>query len=551
MELFKLLRRQSANIYAFILLLGVVNSIWTSSLLLLINNKINGVKLPFFDNYDWVIYLTLIVTSFIVTKYFQSYLIKLSHDFGTRLSIEIFDKLRSTNYQDYLKLGENKIRTAMEDVTRTQRFPLVFIEAFNSSIIMLISVAYLFWINYAIAFIVISLLVTLALFYYKQNRQIIGDLNIARDLENVFHANVNDFLAGFKEIRMSSVRSNNIFKKHIVKNRQKARELTVNSLIRYLTNELFGTYAFYFLIGTVVFLIPSVMHVNFKVISSFVITILYLIGPIGVVISKLREFTLLNISAERLKDFSESLLLKSEPQYAIDNGFRNSSEFRKLIFKDVAFEYNQAGSNRNFKLQPVNLEIEKGECIFITGGNGSGKSTFINILTGLYVPTSGYISYNHNLINHANAIAYRDCITAIFTDCHLFEENYNEFDLTGSNDMLTALLSFMNLDKVIGRDHIVNKINVSLSKGQQKRLALIYAILEGKDIIVLDEWAAEQDPEFRRFFYLEILPHLIQMGKTVIAVTHDDQYFEYANRVIEFNNGEILRDEKLICKTEK
>src|SRR5215216_3279174 len=108
MELFKLLRRQSANIYALILLLGVVNSIWTSSLLLLINNKINGVKLPLFNNYDWVIYLTLIVASFIVTKYFQSYLIRLSHDFGTGLSIEIFDKLRSTNYQDYLKLGESK-----------------------------------------------------------------------------------------------------------------------------------------------------------------------------------------------------------------------------------------------------------------------------------------------------------------------------------------------------------------------------------------------------------------------------------------------------------
>jgi cyclic peptide transporter len=545
MELFKLLRHQSVKIYALILLLGLVNSIWTSSLLLLINNKINGIKLPFFAQYDWVIYLGLILASYAVTKYFQSYLIRLSHDFGTTLSIEIFNKLRLTNYQDYLKLGENKIRTAMEDVNRIQRFPLIFIDAFNSLIIIIISMAYLFWINYIIAFIIITLLISLAVYYYYQNIQIIGNLNIARDLENVFHKNVNDFLAGFKEIKMSSVRSNNIFEKHIVQNRQKSRILTVNSLIRYLNNELFGTYSFYFLIGIVVFLIPSLLKVDFRMMSSFVITILYLIGPIGVVIGKLREFAFLNISAERLRDFNETLFLQNAIQGSVKDEF-DRNVFRKITFENVSFEYSSSGQ-RNFKLQPISLEIKRGECIFITGGNGSGKSTFINILSGLYVPTSGEITYNDDMVNMKNSAFYRDRITAIFTDCHLFEENYNEFDLSGTNKVLNNLLNFMSLDQVIQRDSS-NNIKVSLSKGQQKRLALIYAILENKDVIILDEWAAEQDPGFRKFFYLEILPYLIKLGKTVIAVTHDDQYFEYANRVIEFSNGEIMRDEKLICQ---
>ncbi|SDH68266.1 putative ATP-binding cassette transporter/putative ATP-binding cassette transporter [Pedobacter terrae] len=544
MELFKLLRRQSANIYLLIVLLGLVNSIWTTSLLLLINNKINGVALPFLNNFDWLIYSGMIITSFLVTRYFQGYLINISHEFGTKLSVEIFDRLRSTDYQEYLGIGENKIRTAMDDVNRIQRFPIMFIEAFNSVIIIFISVLYLFWINYVIAMIVIILLATLATYYYHQNKKIIGDLNKARDLENVFHGNVNDFLNGFKEIKMSSLRSDTIFNQHIVSNRYNAKELIVNSLNRYLNNELFGTYAFYFLIGTVVFLIPAISQVNLKTISSFVITILYLIGPIGMVIGKLREFTLLNISAERLDSFSQKLKTEISKTGLMDIPMIKAKPFQKIRFENVTFDYKH-DSKSTFELLPISLEVSKGECIFITGGNGSGKSTFINLFTGLYKPASGTISYNDCEIQDSGYSTYMDSISAVFTDCYLFEENYNEFDLSKANKTLIKLLEFMKLDHVIkpelNQDGFISK---SLSKGQQKRLALVYAIMEEKEIIVLDEWAAEQDPGFRRFFYTEIIPYLLELGKTVIAVTHDDHYFDCASRVIEFRGGAILQDKK-------
>jgi len=94
---------------------------------------------------------------------------------------------------------------------------------------------------------------------------------------------------------------------------------------------------------------------------------------------------------------------------------------------------------------------------------------------------------------------------------------------------------------------IAHKVNVEagvfsttdLSAGQRKRLALIGTYLEQRPVIVFDEWAAEQDPTFRRIFYTEILQELKRQGKTLIVVSHDDRYFGAADRVIHIHEGRI------------
>jgi putative ATP-binding cassette transporter len=79
-----------------------------------------------------------------------------------------------------------------------------------------------------------------------------------------------------------------------------------------------------------------------------------------------------------------------------------------------------------------------------------------------------------------------------------------------------------------------------LSSGQRKRLALIQVWLEDRPVIILDEWAAEQDPTFRRLFYTDILPDLKRQGKTLIVISHDDRYFDAADRIISLENGRIV-----------
>ena len=64
--------------------------------------------------------------------------------------------------------------------------------------------------------------------------------------------------------------------------------------------------------------------------------------------------------------------------------------------------------------------------------------------------------------------------------------------------------------------------------------------LDDKPFVLLDEWAAEQDPEFRRYFYDELLPRLKKQGKGVIVITHDDRYFEQADKMIKLERGILV-----------
>ncbi|SET96754.1 cyclic peptide export ABC transporter [Hymenobacter actinosclerus] len=547
MELFQILQKKSKYFYALLLLLGLINSVWASSLLILINHKINGEPLPFFNDYDWVAYVVLIVAAFSMARFFQGYMITLTYDLGNELNLSIFNRLRFTNFEDYQELGEERVRTAMSDVTTLQRFPQAFIESFNAAVMVLIGISYLLYINSAGALAIMAVLAVLIVFYNLRSKAIQRDLNAARDLATVYQRNVNDFLRGFKEVKMSTDRSDVLYHDYLTHNRNKVKTLTVRTLVRHMMNELLGAYSWYLGIGLVLFLLPVLLHTDARVSSSFVITLLYLMGPTNVVISEMHEFFQMRIALERLQEFNEVI----DGYAAVRTGHGTlpapgqAQEFESLRFENVTFEYYDDKRDQTFRLLPLNLEIKRGESIFVTGGNGSGKSTFINLLTGLYLPLSGNIYLNGHRIDANQYPHYRNQICAIFTDCHLFGENYNRLDLTTGNHRLVALLKKMQLTEVVPLSATETKLKVNLSKGQQKRLALINALLEDRDILVLDEWAAEQDPMFRAFFYTKIIPELRLAGKTVIAVTHDDAYFDCARRVLKFDYGRIAADTRM------
>jgi putative ATP-binding cassette transporter len=83
-----------------------------------------------------------------------------------------------------------------------------------------------------------------------------------------------------------------------------------------------------------------------------------------------------------------------------------------------------------------------------------------------------------------------------------------------------------------------------LSQGQRKRLALLTAYLEDRSIYVFDEWAADQDPYFKEIFYLQFLPELKARGKTAFVISHDDRYYHVADRIIKFDEGQIVSDQR-------
>jgi putative ATP-binding cassette transporter len=127
--------------------------------------------------------------------------------------------------------------------------------------------------------------------------------------------------------------------------------------------------------------------------------------------------------------------------------------------------------------------------------------------------------------------------SAIFSDFHLFEKLHGLSAV--DPERVNALLRLMEIsDKTaFSEGHFTN---THLSTGQRKRLALVVSYLEDKPIYVFDEVAADQDPQFRRYFYETLLPELKSAGKTVVVVSHDDRYFQAGDRVLQMDYGKLV-----------
>jgi len=141
------------------------------------------------------------------------------------------------------------------------------------------------------------------------------------------------------------------------------------------------------------------------------------------------------------------------------------------------------------------------------------------------------------VVGRDNRQSYRNLFSTVFSEFHLFDRVYGIKDV--DHRRVRDLLELADLShKTSIVDHQITTL--SLSTGQRKRLALVLSLLEDKPILLLDEWAAEQDPPFRRKFYREILPWLKQQEKTVVAVTHDDDHYDVADRVLKMQFGNFV-----------
>ena len=211
----------------------------------------------------------------------------------------------------------------------------------------------------------------------------------------------------------------------------------------------------------------------------------------------------------------------------------------------IQFRYVDKFSEATFKIGPIDFSLHPGELVFITGGNGSGKSTFLRVLAGLYPPDSGQIRLNGQQINDETRDKYRSLMSAIFFDYHLFRKLYGIPDPEPAE--VDRLLRQFRLDTKTGLTNGEFR-TLDLSGGQRRRLALIVSLLEKRPILLLDEWTAEQDPEFRRKFYDELLPELMRAGATVVVITHDDRYLNELHlpaRRIHMDEGRIVEQHSI------
>lgn len=452
------------------------------------------------------------------------------------LRLKIVSLVLRSNFSDLKSVGKNDIHIAVTRDTQVISQSIIGIVSLGQSVAMvvfsLIYLATLSWI--ASLFILIFLFVSTALFIRLHARTSVDIKNSYADESNAFEYLL-EFLSGFKEIKMSSQRAKSLIG-DLVLAAKKARDSRTVAMIQIGGILGYVQVILYVAVGMIIFAVP-VFTENFSdVVQKVATTSLFVLGSLQTIMFSLPMLITADQSATQLLKLVSTLEKLNRADY-LTRTHRDYSAVRKIQLHQVQYEYVSNSDIHGFDLGPVSCTFESGKTYFIRGQNGSGKTTFMNVLLGLYQPSSGYISVDDQLLEQPSDGPYRDLFAVVFSDFHLFNKLYGI-----SQDRLKdgeALIDLFQLkDKLSLHEGRFN--TVELSTGQRKRLGLIEALLEDKQFLILDEWAADQDPEFRRYFYQVLIPYIKELGKTIIAISHDDKYFDHADEIITLYEGKII-----------
>lgn len=353
-----------------------------------------------------------------------------------------------------------------------------------------------------------------------------------RTAEDEIQAHYETALDGHKELTLNRSRAQRFYQTEFLPQAANRRNAHTRADAYHAIAVNWGNTIMLAAVGIVFYLATRHGWAGINDAATISMTILFMRGPLTAAIG---AFPAIMQSRVAFKALDALGLAEHRDEFAPI--FRLPENWQQIRLHNIRFDYPEQGG-RHFGLAPINLTITRGETLFLIGANGSGKSTLSMLLCGLYEPVSGSIFVDDTEITAANRDALRQLFSAVFTDFHLFAQLVDgeggDADSTAQNQWLHHLQMHEKVRIENGRI-----LNAKLSQGQKKRLALLAAALEKRSIILLDEWAADQDPQFRRVFYEELLPIFKQQGSTIFAISHDDKYFHHADRILSMNNGSL------------
>ena len=480
---------------------------------------------------------TIILIIFIYTKKYtlEQAAIMVEHVLR-KVRIRIMDKVRNTELPFIESTGHSEIFNCLShDTEQISVSASTVFASMQAGIMLIFAMLYIAWLTPS-GFAVTVGAIVLGVWAFELRRvSIMRDMELAVKREVVFFESVNHTLHGFKEIKLNSAKSRGLhdYQGLIA---SEVEELKIRSGISSVFVTMFSQVFFYVLIAIVLFVWPYFELPEPDVIIKLTASILFIIGPLELLVGSLPLFMKADVAVNNLYALEARLDTATDEDDHQNFEFANE-KFQHIKFSNVCFEYQDVQGVSQFKVGPIDLEFEQGEIVFIIGGNGSGKSTLMKVLTGLYYPSQGNIMVDDEVLDHDLYHNYRELFSIIFTDFHLFDRLYGLEEV--DRKKVKSLLAKMELSlKTNYRDGAFT--TTDLSTGQRKRLAYVAAMLDDKQIYVFDEWAADQDPVFRKFFYEVLLPELRDQGKTIIAVTHDDKYFSSADRVLKMDEGVLV-----------
>jgi putative ATP-binding cassette transporter len=364
-------------------------------------------------------------------------------------------------------------------------------------------------------------------------------IRVLRDKADELFRHFRSLTDGVKELKLHHERRRAFLDVQLQGTAVEVQTHTVAAQRAFSSAVSWGQVLIFLLIGVVCFALPAFAPVQKPVLTGFTFAILYMVGPVQIILNSLAQLSRATVSMDRVEQMGLRLAEAARPESpaAAQAG---AGEWHSLQLDGVTHTYRSERDGSEFTLGPIDLTFRPGEIVFITGGNGSGKTTFAKLLTGLYLPEEGVVRLDGRPVDDATLDRYHSLFSVVFSDFFLFDSLLGLKEEGLDADALRYLQALQLDHKVTVKDGKLS--TTELSQGQRKRLALLTAYLEDRPVYLFDEWAADQDPHFKNVFYHELLPALRARGKTVFAISHDDRFFDVADRLVKLEYGQVVHD---------
>ncbi len=535
MKIFKYLEEDEAPVKG-IVIMTAVSGLANALLLAIVNLSAEMIWSHTLETRYLAMYLVVFVLYGYTQKYALSETIVAVETLINKTRLRIADKLRRVelDFVEAADRGDMYTRLTQESNIISQS-TLLLITAAQSLMVLIFSFMYLAFLS-PLSFVLNVVVLALAIQTYIVFEGGIRErMQAAAQKEARFFSYFGHLIDGFKELKINRAKSDDLFR-GIARLSRETEDLRIEVGSRQVVTLIFGRMVFYVLLGLIVFVVPVLHPSQSEDIYKIATTVLFIIGPIGLVLSAMPAVTQSNVALGNL-DALERELDQAIAARELGESKDPPPAFETLGMCGVGFSYQDRQGRPLFSVGPLNLTLRRGELLFVVGGNGSGKSTLLKLLAGLYLPDQGTLVVDGKALAPADYAAYRELFAIVFTDFHLFDRLYGLPEVDAGR--VAELLRLLQLETKT-RFHQGEFSHLNLSTGQKKRLAFLTAVLEDKAVYLFDELAADQDPQFRRFFYESILPDLQRQGRTIVAVTHDDRWFQVADRVLKMEEGGLV-----------
>ena len=455
-----------------------------------------------------------------------------------RLRLELVNKVRQSELRVVDRVGRGELISMLTQETNhlSETFPIL-VDCFQQAVLLVVALLFLAYLSIPAFLVFLAAVMVGIVWYWRIDESFRITLQRASERQAQLLDAVGDIIRGGKELRLNSRKSEAVLSAYHTLSRSAAALLAAAGR-HWAAVIALGFVVTYFILGAVVFILPQFTSLGEgATLFQLIPIVLFCLSPLSRIVGQSSMFVQADVelqsifAVERQLDAGESVSPSEARALA-----RQFDAFQSIRYAGVSFSYRNDAGEVVFTSGPWDLTITRGETIFLVGGNGSGKSTVLRLIVGLYPPERGRVAVDGIPVDSRSLAGVREQFSAIFGDFHLFDRLFG-LEAVDPEDVNRLIDAMWLTDKVRFEQGRFTDLN--LSTGQRKRLALIAALLEDRPVYAFDEWSAEQDAHFREEFYTRILPSLKARGKTVVAVTHDERFWHLADRVIRFDLGRI------------